>query len=163
MLRVRPTTALLMVGAAVVGTLEVALKQHVGDPGFVFDMEGARGVRWKDAQGVQKVGLAFASLTEEEDGVSLQIAGKVLKVAPCFAKHMEGVNGAYLLGVPRVLRGVHRCVRDMVGVRGVCMTGVEFARRVFMGALTFVLLMEVGRGVLFQDVQRVHVAALIAV
>ena len=76
---------------------------------------------------------------------------------------MEGVSDAYLLVVRRVLRGALHCAKDMVVVRDVCLKVVGSVPRVFMEAQTSVLLMEVGRGVLFLDAQRVHAAAQIAV
>ena len=64
MLRERPITALLMVGAIDVVILEVALKQHVVNQGFVFVMVEVKDVRWKDALEVLKAVLVFASLME---------------------------------------------------------------------------------------------------
>ena len=64
MLRERPITALLMVGAIDVVILEVALKQHVVNQGLVFVMVEVKEVRWKDALEVLKAVLVFASLME---------------------------------------------------------------------------------------------------
>lgn len=152
-----------MVEVADVGILGVALKQHVGNQGFVFGMVEVRDVRWKVAQRAPKVGQVFVFHMGVEGDVNFRIVQRVLKEALCFAKHMEGENDAFLLAVQRVQRGAHRCAKDMVGVSDACLMGVGSAQRVFMGEQTSVLLMEVGRGVLFLGAQRVHVGAPIAV
>ena len=163
MLRERLTTVLLMVEVVDVGILEVAPKQHVGNRGFVFVMVEVKDVRWKDAQGVLRAVLVFASLMEVEGVANFQLVRRVLKAALCSAKHMEGEGGAYLLAVRRVLRGVLHCAKDTVVVNDVCLMVEGSVRKVFMGAPTSVLLTEAERGVLFLGAQRVHVGALIAV
>lgn len=146
-LRGRRIFASHMVEADDVGFLEVAQRLHEVNQGFALGMAGEKGVRWKVAHAALKDRLVCAYLMVVVVVASSLHVLRVLRGVPCFARLMAVENDVFLLGVPKGLKGAHHCAKDMAGESVASTTVVAFVPRVCMEAPTFVLLMEVGRGV----------------
>jgi lipid-A-disaccharide synthase-like uncharacterized protein len=96
-------------------------------------------------------------------GVNLWAVQREHRGAPCSAKLMEVASDASSRIATRVLKAVHLFVKDMVVASVACMMEVEYAQRVCMEALSFVLHMVVGNGVQLRDVVKVQGGAQIIV
>lgn len=143
--------------------IRVAPKQQGESQVCASGMVEARDAKWKDVPAVLRVRLDYASLMVGAAGASILDAPKGLKVAPCTVRLMVGERGVYFKGVQKVLKGAHHSAKGTVEENAAFMMVVVSARRVFMGGLITVLPMVEENGVLLRAVQRVHVAALIAV
>jgi hypothetical protein len=96
-------------------------------------------------------------------GVSLRAVQREHRGAPCSAKLMEVASDASSRIATRVPKAVHLFVKDMVVASVACMMEVEYAQRVCMEALSFVLHMVVGNGVQLRDAVKVQGGAQIIV
>lgn len=152
-----------MVVEGVVAFLKVALEQHVASQAFASSMVEERGAMWKDALVVLRGKLACAFHMVVDAVANSLVVQKVHRGALCSAKHMVVESVASLLAAPKVLKGVHLFAKHMGVESGVSLMVVVSAPKVYMEAQTFVLLMVVGRGVLFQDAPRVLEGVLIVV
>jgi hypothetical protein len=96
-------------------------------------------------------------------GVSLWAVQREHRGAPCSAKLMEVASDASSRIATRVPKAVHLFVKDMVVASVACMMEAEYAQRVCMEALSFVLHMVVGNGVQLRDAVKVQGGAQIIV
>jgi hypothetical protein len=112
---------------------------------------------------LREVDQGYVSGMEEVNVAKLPTALKVLKATQVSAFHMVVVAGVSLWAVQREHRGAP-CSAKLMGVASVaCMMEVEYAQRVCMEALSFVLHMVVGNGVQLRDVVKVQGGAQIIV
>ena len=131
-----------------VAFLKVASELLVENLASASDMVVEKGVRGRTAPKVQKVVLASASPMVVEGGASFQIAQRVLREAQCSARRMVEESAAHSWDAPEGLKVALHFAGVMVEASAVHFRVVACAQRVCMVAVSFVLTMVVGRGVL---------------
>jgi hypothetical protein len=115
----------------------------------------AKGVRRRTVPRVQKVILASASPMVVEGVANFQSARRVLRVAQSSARRMVEESAAHSWGAPEGLKAALLFARDMEEANAAYFRVVACAQRVCMVALSIVLRMVAGRGVLFLAAPRV--------
>jgi hypothetical protein len=135
-----------MVEVGVVARKAVTRLREV-DQGYVSGMEEVNVAKLLTALKVLKATQVSAFHMVVVAGVSLRAVQREHRGAPCSAKLMEVASDASSRIATRVPKAVHLFVKDMVVASVACMMEVEYAQRVCMEALSFVLHMVVGNGV----------------
>jgi len=151
-----------MVEVGVVARKAVTRLREV-DQGYVSGMEEVNVAKLLTALKVLKATQVSAFHMVVVAGVSLWAVQREHRGAPCSAKLMEVASDASSRIATRVPKAVHLFVKDMVVASVACMMEVEYAQRVCMEALSFVLHMVVGNGVQLRDAVKVQGGAQIIV